>query len=173
MKLQDINKAHYRKRLNTVIAAFISCFALLAVIFGSLLITLFATPIVDPEVQSNFKFNIAGVIIALLTMSVIMNHFKKHPLMTEVYYVWQLKQIHNQIYRKLVKIKDAATEKDTNALVILSFYYLSLEQVYHLDNNTLTMSAVKKDQVKIQTLLGDKKIEQQAEQFQVDLIKEF
>ena len=173
MKLQEIDKVQYRKRLNIVIAAFIGCFAVLAVIIGSVLIELFAAPIVDPETQNNFKFNIAGVIIALLMMSVIMNHFKKHPFMVDVYYVWQLKQIHNQIYRKLVRIKRAAEEKDVNALIILSFYYVSLEQVYHLDNNTLTMSSVKKDQEKTKALLGEQTLEQQAENFQLDLVKAF
>ncbi len=65
--------------------------------------------------------------------------------MKEVLYVWKLKQIHNKIYRKLKKIKAAASSDDLKALTILKFYYTTQRQVFELDNNTLTMSSVNKE----------------------------
>ena len=65
MKLIEIDKALYRKRLNIVIVAFIATLTVVALLFGAVLIELFATPITSPEV-SNFRFNLLGVILALI-----------------------------------------------------------------------------------------------------------
>ena len=53
MKLIEIEKQLYRKRLNHIIICFVSSFAILSLVFGSLLITLFSEPNND-----NFKLKI-------------------------------------------------------------------------------------------------------------------
>lgn len=44
MKIVDIEKAVYRKKLKLVSIAFVAVFAVLSLIFGSLFIMLFASP---------------------------------------------------------------------------------------------------------------------------------
>ena len=51
------------------------------------------------------------------------------------------------------KIKKASVDGDVKALVILRFYYASLEQLYILDDNTITMSSLKKDIAKLDQLI--------------------
>lgn len=173
MKFKEVDKALYRKRLNKVIAVFVVTFAILAVVFGSVLIALFGQPIVDPETQSNFKFNVAGVVLALLFMSMLMNQVKRHIFLQDIYYVWQLKQIHNRIYRKLVKIKKASEANDDNALIILAFYYRSLKQVYQLDDNTLTISKVNQDISDITHRLAEQNFDEVADKFDEKLLASY
>ena len=173
MQLKPVNKSLYRQRLNKVIAVFVIAFALLSVLFGTILIDLFAEPIVDPETQSNFKYNVLGVVLALLFMSMLLNQIKRHEFLQDIYYVWQLKQVHNKIYRKLAKIKQAAKEGDSNALIVMSFYLKSLKQVYELDNNTLTLDSLERDTQALKNQLGDRDFDQQAAQFEEKMLTSF
>ena len=95
---------------------------------------------------------------------------KQKPFMREVYYVWRLKQLNNQIYRKLVKIKQAADSNDKNAFIILSFYFASLKQVYSLDDNTLTISTVEKDIAQLNARIAELDINVSPELFEPELL---
>jgi hypothetical protein len=140
MQLINIDKPLYRKNLNVVIYGFIATLLILALSFGQLLILGFAE-----EGVSNFRYNLLGVILALFACAAILHSAKKSNFFKEIYYVWQLKQIQNSIFRKLSKIKKSAETNDTKALTILLFYYQSLKLVYLLDDNTLTMTTVEKE----------------------------
>lgn len=163
MKLKEIDKKTYRTKLNQVIVGFIITLAILAVTFGAILIALFAdifavdivnTALEQAETTSNFRYNFLGVLLALLSCGLILQQLKHKPFFNEIYYVWQLKQVQNIIYRRLKKIKKASVDGDINALIILSFYYASLEQLYILDDNTLTMTSLKKDMTKLEELVA-------------------
>lgn len=173
MKIQSVNKADYRKKLNQFTIAFVILFAVLALVFGSVFIALFATPIVDPETQSNFRYNLGGVIFALVTMGLIINTIKTHEFLKDIYYVWQLKQTHNAIYRKLAKIKAAQADGDENTLIILSFYYQTLKQVYELDDNTLTIKNVHEEIEKLQQKVGEERFEQYVHQFDKNMLNAY
>ncbi|WP_440875810.1 DUF3087 domain-containing protein [Thalassotalea sp. PLHSN55] len=145
MNLIEIDKTTYRKNLNKVIVAFVASFAILAVLLGTVLIHFFGDVAVAGETVNNFRFNLLGVIIALVMCTLVLNKLKDSDLFKEIYYVWQLKQLHNQIYRRLTKIKAAAQKGEIDAFIVLNFYYTSLKQVYELDDNTLTITKVDKD----------------------------
>mgnify|MGYP000343419414 CR=1 FL=1 len=181
MKILDINKAVYRTRLNRVIIGFIVGLALLSLGFGSMLISLFTdntavlSEIAGENGQTNnFKYNFLGVLLALLACASILHRLKTTEFFHEVYYVWQLKQIHNQIYRKLKRIKKAAfADDDVNAMIILNYYYSSQKQVYLLDDNTLTMSVLNKVQQKLNALLASKNITVEIEQFDIKTLASY
>ncbi|MEW6996945.1 DUF3087 family protein [Colwelliaceae bacterium BS250] len=142
MKLENIDKKTYRKHLNKIIVGFIITFMVLAVLFGQLFILIFAG-----NVDNNFWFNFSGVVLALIFTLTIINHFKHHKFMSEVYYVWKMKQQINYIYRKLKVVKkQALQESDISALIILSFYYKACRQLYTLDDNTITLSSLNRDE---------------------------
>lgn len=156
MKLQKIDKSEYRHKLNRIIVGFVVGFAALSILFGTLFIELFslsdgATTLTQgEEPRSNFKYNLAGVIVGLVVSGAVLHRLRETKYFTEVYYVWQLKQIHNLIYRKLTKINKAAfDEHQVQAMQILNYYYQSLKLVYQLDDNTLTMSKVSADHQKV------------------------
>ncbi len=194
MKLKSIEKAIYRKRLNIIIVSFIASLLILALAYGQGLIALFADslPVVDSlpaaeqvsasatevsgeaqAAESNFKYNFLGVLFSLLTCALVLHKLKHSEFFTEVYYVWQVKQQQNSIYRKLKKIKAAAENDDVNALIILNFYYESLKQVYLLDDNTLTMSKLNKDITDLSAQIESKQLTISAEQYQQSILKDF
>lgn len=165
MQLIEINKTLYRKNLNIVICGFIATLLVLSLILGQLLIFSFGT-----EGVSNFKYNLFGVTLALLVCATILHRAKRTFFFTEIYYVWQLKQIQNSIYRKLVKVKAAAKNNDENALIILLFYYQSLKLVYLLDDNTLTLSKVEGELSKVQETIANINLTITAAQFDKKLL---
>jgi len=163
MKLIDINKARYRKHLNIIIIAFIAVFMTLALIFGQTLIAMFGDTIVN-DGSSNFRYNFAGVVLALLACAAILSQLRNKTFFTEVYYVWQIKQLINLIYRKLAVIKKVAAESDHknyhSALTVLYYYYKASQQLYLLDDNTITLSSINKELSSIEEKisLADKNI---------------
>lgn len=168
MQLLDVDKARYRKHLNIIIIGFITTLLVLALAFGQILILSFAE-----EGVSNFRYNLLGVILALLACAAILHTFKNSEFFKEIYYVWQIKQIQNLIFRKLKKITAAADNDDTNALIILIFYYQSQQQVYQLDDNTLTITQVNKKLGDLKETIANKNLNITAEQFDKKLINSY
>ena len=179
MTLKDIDKKTYRRKLNQVIVGFIITLAVLAVTFGAILIALFTDPLAIDNISlasintaiesggedSNFTYNFIGVILALLACAGILQQLKNKPFFNEIYYIWQLKQIQNTIYRRLKKIKKASLDADENALIVLKYYYASLKQLYILDDNTITMSTLESDMAKLEILINETGKEIHVDQF--------
>jgi hypothetical protein len=168
MQLINIDKTRYRKHLNIIIASFIGSLLVLALVFGQLLISIFAQ-----EGVNNFRYNLLGVILSLLSCAVVLHMLKNSMFFKEIYYVWKVKQLQNLIYRKLKKIKVAANNDDINALIILVFYYQSLQQIYQLDDNTLTITKVNKDLNDLQETSTNKNLNISVEQFDKKLINSY
>lgn len=168
MQLINIDKARYRKHLNIVIVGFTATLLVLALIFGQLLIISFGQ-----EEVNNFRYNLLGVVLSLLICMAILHTLKTSEYFKEIYYVWQVKQIHNLIYRKLKKIKKAAKDSEQDALIILTFYYQSQHQVYQLDDNTLTISKVNKEIADLQEIIANKNLTINVEQFDKKLLTSY
>ncbi|ARD45512.1 DUF3087 family protein [Colwellia sp. PAMC 21821] len=194
MKLKDIEKIVYRKHLNIIIVGFIASLLILALAYGQGLIMLFAdsaTTTANPinvtageiaaevaATESNFKYNFLGVLLALLTCVFALHRLRFSAFFSEVYYVWQVKQQQNAIYRKLKKIKAAAKNDDenavnVNALIILNFYYASLKQIYLLDDNTLTMSKLNTDINELNTQIEHLQLTISTDQFDKAMLADF
>ncbi len=129
--------------MNLLLVSLVGSLALFAIVFGSILI-------------EDFLVQLALLLGKRRVISIWMysGWFYQSPwmrLLRAVWkgmitlkkrYVWNLKQIHNQIYRKLKRIQPKAEQGDREALTILYFYYTTQKQVYDLDNNTLTIKTV-------------------------------
>jgi hypothetical protein len=189
MKLKEIEKTVYRKHLNIIIVGFIASLLTLALVYGQGLIMLFADNALLPNsanvgsgemvneaaTESNFRYNFMGVLLALLTCVFALHRLRFSAFFSEVYYVWQVKQQQNFIYRKLKKIKAAAEAEDVNvnALIILNFYYASLKQVYLLDDNTLTMSKLNTDINELNARLENLNLALSTDQFEPSMLADF
>ena len=168
MQLMNIDKARYRKHLNIVIVGFIATLLVLALTFGQLLILSFGE-----EEVNNFRFNLLGVILSLLACMAILHTLKTSDFFKEIFYVWQVKQIQNLIYRKLKKVKAAAKNLEQEALIILTFYYQSQQQVYQLDDNTITIGKINKDIADLKEIIDNNNLTITADQFDKKLITAF
>lgn len=168
MKLQQIDKDRYRKHLNMASVIAIAILIILSLVYAQLFIHFFA----DGE-SSNFKFNLLGVILGIISLIPIFNQVRSHPYLTEVMYVWELKQATNKIYRKLHKINAAVANADVDAIIILNYYYTASQQLYVLDNNTLTLTTLQTDKAKLQTLIESKKLSIDTDDYQAALLQKF
>ena len=169
MQLLDINKNRYRKHLNVVIATLIVSLMSLALLFGQGFIALLSNPQSD-----NFILNIAGVIVAAVCCVAVLWSIRGHNLMTEVVYVWQLKQVLNKIYRKNREIEQAAFEQDNKkAMIILNFYYHASMQLYKLDDNTITLDSLQERMDKLKNHLQVNNMDVQVSEYREDMLKAF
>ena len=174
MKLQKINKEEYRKKMNLLLVSLVGSLALFAIVFGTILIELFGSATsITGESTGNFHLNVLGVILSVALNAFIASRVKGHEYFKEALYVWNLKQTHNQIYRKLKRIQPKAEQGDRDALTILYFYYTTQKQVYDLDNNTLTIKTVQQSLDNIVELSDKWSIDLDIEEFSKDLVAKF
>ncbi|MEZ8643037.1 medium chain reductase/dehydrogenase [Vibrio cyclitrophicus] len=174
MKLQKINKEEYRKKMNLLLVSLVGSLAVFAIVFGTILIDLFGSgQSIAGESTGNFHLNVLGVILSVALNAFIASRVKGHDYFKEALYVWNLKQVHNQIYRKLKRIQPKAEQGDRDALTILYFYYTTQKQVYDLDNNTLTIKTVQQSLDNILELSEKWSTELDIEAFSKDLIAKF
>ena len=144
MQLREIDKTRYRKHLKVVFAGMVVVLIIIALSTSTLLIYLFSNP--D---DSHFMLNLAGVVIAAFCVGFVLTKLRQHSFMSEVVYVWDLKQQLNRIHRKQCKIEAASDEGDHNAMIIMNYLYRGSKQLYLLDDNTITMEDL---DIKIQVL---------------------
>ena len=134
MQLTDIDKTRYRKHLRLVFAGIVVALVILSLGASTLFISLFT----NPE-GSHFLHNLAGVATAAAVVVFVLNKLRQHPFLTEVVYVWDLKQQLNRIYRKQRKIEAGIERNNHDAMIILNYMYRGSKQLYALDDNTITM----------------------------------
>lgn len=134
MQLREINKIRYRKHLRMVFAGIAFALLIAAPATSAAIISLFSNP------EASYLFhNMAGLVITVATLLFVLNKFRHHPYMTEVVYVWDLKQQINKIHRKQRKIEAEIENNDKDAIIIINFMHRGSKQLYELDDNTITM----------------------------------
>ena len=69
--------------------------------------------------------------------------------MTEVVYVWDLKQALNKINRRMPKLKKAAQAGSTNALLAIHYSYAGSRLLWQLDDNTIVMEELSIQQTEL------------------------
>ena len=168
MTLENINKQRYRKHLNRVIIACIITLTILSLAISQSAIFLFT----DRE-GSHFWLNLGGVAIALALIASVLNKYKTHDFMTEVYYVWRLKQQINYIHRKSLKINPAVEANDVNAILIMAFYYKACRQLYELDDNTITLSSLNTKSNELERKMEELNLSVDINDYNQDLLKAF
>ena len=170
MKIESINKSIYRKHLNIVIICSIVAFASLSLAVSQGMIWLFT----DRE-GTHFWLNVLGVVVGGLITGGVLRAYRDHPFMYEVYYVWRLKQQINYIIRKQKRIEAQLSSDNANvdAFVVMSFFYHACEALYTLDDNTLTMSTVKKKHAELNAQIDALNLDVSYKQYDPNLLKQF
>jgi len=147
MKLIKINKARYRRHLKLVFAGCAVGLAVGSLVVSQILIAFF------PDVSgSHFHWNLLGVAVTGLTIGWLLNKYRKHSFMTEVVYVWDLKQLLNKINRKMSTLNTAALKGNANAMLAIHYSYAGSRLIWELDDNTLTMDELAVKQAELDSL---------------------
>lgn len=168
MQLIDINKARYRRHLNFVIAG---CVVGLAV--GSLAISQTLIAWFPDESGSHFHWNLLGVLITSLTIAWLLNKYRTHDFMTEVVYVWDLKQTLNKINRKMLKLKVAGHEGNSNALLAIHYSYAGSRLLWQLDDNTIVMDELAIQQADLDSIAVKYNLNLNTDDFDEQTLKQF
>lgn len=147
MQLININKTRYRRHLNCVITACIG-----GLVVGSLVISQSLIALFPDNSGSHFHWNLSGVVITSITIAWLLNKYRTHDFMTEVVYVWELKQTLNKINRKKTKLEAAGLQGNANALIALHYSYAGSRLLWELDDNTIVMDELDVQQAKLKNL---------------------
>jgi hypothetical protein len=137
MQLREIDKTRYRKHLRIVFAGIVAVLLIVTLVASTLFIYFFSSP-----EASHFLHNLAGVVAAAAVVIFVLNKLRQHPFMSEVVYVWDLKQQLNRVYRKQHKVEALVEDNDHDAMIIMNFMYRGSKQLYQLDDNTITMEGL-------------------------------
>lgn len=135
MKIRPIDKKRYSKHYKIVFSAIVMELIAVSLASSALLISWLSSP--D---ESHFILNIVGVLVAVLLALYAVYHFRNHPFMEELVYVWNLKKQLNHIYRKQHKIEPLIEDNNVDAMIIMNYMYQGSKQLYELDDNTITMN---------------------------------
>ena len=168
MQLININKARYRRHLNIVIVL-----CIVALLVGSLgisqsLIALF------PDVSgSHFHWNLLGAVTTGVLIAWVLNKYRSHDFMTEVVYVWELKQRLNKINRKMLKLKTASREGNVNAMLAMQYSYAGSRLLWQLDDNTIVMDELAIAQVELDNLAAQYQLTLNADDYNEVILKQF
>ncbi|MFT6328517.1 MAG: hypothetical protein ACJAYN_000442 [Bermanella sp.] len=168
MQLIDINKKRYRRHLNYTIVACVISLTVGCLVISQLLIAVF-----PDESGSHFHWNLTGVVITSLLIGLILNKYRSHDFMTEVAYVWDLKQVLNRINRKMLKLKAAAQEGNVNALLAINYSYAGSRLLWQLDDNLIIMDQLAIDQAEIDSLAMTYNLTLKAEDYDEAVLKQF
>ncbi|WP_404340863.1 DUF3087 domain-containing protein [Pseudoalteromonas mariniglutinosa] len=168
MQLIQIDKTRYRKHLNRVI---IGCGLALAV--GSLAISQTLIALFPDESGSHFHWNLLGVIVTSISIGWALNKYRGHDYMTEVVYVWELKQALNKITRKMAKLKAAGREGDADALLAIHYSYAGSRLLWQLDDNTITMDELAIKQAELDTVAAKYNLTLDAKEYNEAILAKF
>ena len=94
----------------------------------------------------NFRFNLAGVIAALLITSALVRYkFCSQPWMAAAVYGWQLKRSLMSITNVMHHVNAGVLANDPAAMYVLRFYHLGLTQMHQLDGNASALNQTLRD----------------------------
>ncbi len=168
MQLINVNKVRYRRHLKIV---FIGCAIGLAI--GSLAISQTLIALFPDESGSHFHWNLLGIVLAAITVAWLLNKYRHHDFMTEVVYVWELKQALNKINRKMPKLNAASLEGNVDALLAIHYSYAGSRLLWRLDDNTLTMDELAIKQAELDSLAEKYNVTLSADDYNEAILTQF
>lgn len=168
MKLIEINKTRYRRHLNIVIAGCIGGLAIGSLAISQTLIALF-----PDESGKHFNWNLLGVVIASVTIAWLLHKYRTHNFMTEVVYVWELKQSLNKINRKMSKLKVASNEGNADALLAIHYSYAGSRLLWKLDDNTIVIDELTIQQTELNSTATKFNLTLNADDYDDRILKQF
>jgi hypothetical protein len=168
MQLIEINKVRYRRHLNLVIAGCVCGLAIGSLAISQTLIALF-----PDESGSHFNWNLLGVVVTTVIIAWLLNKYRTHNFMTEVVYVWELKQTLNKINRRMLKLKAASLEGNANAILALQYSYAGSRLLWQLDDNTIVMDELAMQQAELDKIAVEYNLTLNIDDYDERTLKQF
>lgn len=130
----------------------IGSFALLGMALPALLIGLFGS-----ADSSNFGLNLTGVLLAAaITATLVRTVFLKQPWMDAAAYGWRLKRSLMRVTNQMHQVKDGVQAGDEQAMLLLRFYHLGLQEMHHLDGNSSDLLELVAEREQLRATLAER-----------------
>ena len=168
MSLEDIDQKIYTKRLRLVMLAVVVALCVISIPFSAVLIVL-----IGSAEGGNVILNAIGVAVAAVIVVAVLKRTSGHPWMHEVVYVWRLKQQLNRITRKFKAVTEAAERGERDAIIALNFSYRGSEQLYILDNNTITLDDLRHKITALDAQICDLELEVSVDDYREELLEQY
>ena len=168
MSLEDIDQKIYTKRLRLVMLAVVVALCVISIPFSAVLIVL-----IGSAEGGNVVLNAIGVAVAAVIVVAVLKRTSGHPWMHEVVYVWRLKQQLNRITRKFKAVTEAADRGERDAIIALNFSYRGSEQLYILDNNTITLDDLRLKIIALDAQICDLELEISVDDYREELLEQY
>ena len=168
MSLEDIDQKIYTKRLRLVMLAVVVALCVISIPFSAVLIVL-----IGSAEGGNVVLNAIGVAVAAVIVVAVLKRTSGHPWMHEVVYVWRLKQQLNRITRKFKAVTEAADRGERDAIIALNFSYRGSEQLYILDNNTITLDDLRLKITALDAQICDLELEISVDDYREELLEQY
>jgi hypothetical protein len=140
-EIKPFDAPTYRQQTRRSTFYIAALFVLLAMLLSTSAVMLLGTAGGD-----NFRFNLAGVIAALLlTIALVRYKFWTQPWMAAAVYGWQLKRSLMSVTNVMHQVKAGVQTRNPAAMQLLRFYHLGLAQMLELDGNTSALKEAQHD----------------------------
>jgi hypothetical protein len=135
-EIQQLNPEDYRQQTRRSSLIIAVTFIVLALLLSTAAVTLFGQAGGD-----NFRWNLAGVLAALLlTVALVRGFMWSQPWMVAAVYGWRLKRSLMRVTNVMHHVKAGVSAHDPDAMHLLRFYHLGLTQMHQLDGNSSALS---------------------------------
>ena len=135
-EIKPMNPEQYRQQTRRSTVYIALTFILLALLLSGL-----AVMVLGVQGGDNFRLNLAGVLVALVTTLLLVRYlFWSQPWMAAAVYGWQLKRSLMKVTNVMHHVTAGIMAGDVSAMKLLRFYHLGVTQMYQLDANSSALS---------------------------------
>ncbi|HHT00359.1 MAG TPA: DUF3087 domain-containing protein [Thiomicrospira sp.] len=168
-KIEEIDPVYYRKQTRKATFIVMAIFIVIGFGFATLAIELFG------EYSSNkLVLNFMGAFVGLLiTGTIVKVFFADKEWMKEAIYAWRLKRNLMYITNVLQNIKDAVENDDQQAMKILRFYHLGLEQMHRLEDNNQALIDVVAEKKELEKKMNEKELDINQYEFDMEWVNPY
>lgn len=154
-KIEEIDPVFYRKQTRKATLIVMAIFIVIGFGTATLAVDLFG------EYSSNhLVLNFIGAFVGLLiTGTIVKLFFADKQWMNEAIYAWRLKRNLMYISNVLNNVKEAVENGDEQAMKILRFYHLGLEQMHRLEDNNQALIDVVAEKKELENKMTEKNLE--------------
>lgn len=131
-QIQEIDPKFYRKQTRNATLRIMAMFLVIGMVFA-----LGFVEYLGPYNSNKIVLNLMGAFTGLMVTGLIVRYFfKDSEWMKEAMYAWRLKRNLMHITNLHDKVKAKADQNDPEAMKIMRFYHLGLEQMHQLEDNS-------------------------------------
>lgn len=154
-ELESIDPKFYRAQTRKSTLIVMAMFIVIGLVTARLFVNWFG------EYSNNLiVLNFIGAFVGLvITGFIVKGFFKDQPWMKEAMYAWRLKRNLMQITNRLRPIQEAVEQGDEQAMKILRFYHLGLEQMHRLEDNSSALIDLVAEKHALESKMKDREMD--------------